>query len=365
MNLSIPGALSAAPHAHDRSSVDRIMLQVCLALLPATGFGFYCFGWPAILLWLTTCGSAFLTEAICLKLRGHPLSRLQDSSALLTGWLLAICLPPWAPWWIGVGGAAFAIGIGKQLYGGIGQNLFNPAMLARTALLVSFPLQMTTWVDITPFGAANSPDFYQALAITFGATGIPDGITGASILGQVKATYSGSLSMPALLESEYSPLQSLLGNSRGSLGETSELFILAGGLWLLYKRVISWHIPAAMLATTALMATLFYLQDAARFASPLFHLSSGSIMLGAFFIATDYVTSPTTNTGKLLFGAGCGMLLYIIRTWGGFPEGVAFAVIFMNALTPLIDRISKPRIYGRTAKGQPIPVVSTLKVKVK
>lgn len=342
----------AAPHTHNTASVDRIMMHVCLALMPATAFGFYLFGFPALLLWLVTCLSAMATEALCLLAQQKSLLRLRDSSALLTGWLLAMTLPPWAPWWIGAGGAAFAIAVGKHLYGGLGQNIFNPAMLARVALLISFPVHMTTWVHPE---SLSSPDWVHAVSIIFAGSPIPDGVTGATILGELKTAHSAG-TVPALQQSHFSWLDANLGFSAGSLGETSELLVLAGAVWLLVLRIISWHIPAAMLATVAVLGFVFHQADASHYASPLVHLSSGGIMLGAFFIATDYVTSPSSKSGQLLFGAGCGLVLFAIRTWGGFPEGVGFAVLFMNALTPLLDRYFKPRAYGRDLRGKPINV---------
>lgn len=357
---SLPVA-GAAPHAHDRASVDRIMLQVCFALAPATAFGFYLFGWPAVFLWLFTCAGALITEALCLWGQGQPIARLKDSSALLTGWLLALSLPPWAPWWIGVGGAAFAIGIGKQVYGGLGQNLFNPAMLARVALLISFPVQMSTWANVTPMGSLLAPGLWDGLGITLGLNSIPDGATGATILGDAKANYTTSLPIGDMLAQHFSLGQAFVGNTRGSMGETSELLILAGGLWLMYLRIISWHIPVAFLASLAFFSGLFHHANPARYAAASFHLTSGGIAMGAFFIATDYVTSPASNKGKLIFGIGCGFMVFVIRAYSGFPEAVAFAVLFMNALTPLIDRISKPRSYGRDGRGRPLKVPSTRK----
>ncbi len=348
----------AAPHAHDRSSVDRIMLQVCLALVPCTAFGLYLFGWPALYLLITTCAAAVITEALCLRAIGAPLKRLRDSSALLTGWLLALSLPPWAPWWIAVGGAAFAIAIGKQLYGGIGQNPFNPAMLARVALLISFPMQMTTWVNAAPILSAQAPTILQALHITFGGV-LPDGITGATELGRLRTALTQHQHAQDVLANGYVLRESLLGFTRGSLGETSEVLVLIGGLWLLYQRIISWHIPLSMLAGLGATAGFFHLIDPELHGSALYHLSSGGIMLGAFFIATDLVTSPSAASGKIIFGAGCGIVTYIIRSWAGFPEGVAFAVLFMNALTPLIDRYFKPRIFGRDIHGKPLPLPSS------
>lgn len=351
MNSSLPVTPQrAAPHAHDRASVDRIMLHVCLALLPASVFGFYLFSWPALVLWAVTCLSAVVTEALCLWAQQKSLSRLGDASALLSGWLLAMTLPPWAPWWIGAGGAAFAIAVGKHLYGGLGQNIFNPAMLARVALLVSFPVQMTTWV--LPTGL-DTPGFLASLQIIFNPQPLAEGFTGATILGELKTAQSAG-TVDTLTAHMFSAWPSFLGQTAGSMAETSEILVLLGGLWLLHQRIISWHIPVSMLAATAVLAIAFHQANPTHYAGPLVHLLSGGVMLGAFFIATDYVTSPSSKLGQCLFGAGCGMVMYAIRTWGGFPEGVGFAVLFMNAITPLLDRYCKPRAYGRHINGKPI-----------
>lgn len=347
--------VASGPFAHDRSSVNRIMLQVCLALLPATLFGLYLFGWPALNLWLLTCASALVTEALCLRWLGQPQRRLLDGSALLSGWLLALSLPPWAPWWIGVGGAAFAVGIGKQLYGGIGQNIFNPAMLARVALLIAFPLQMTSWVPPAPLGSAGAPGFVEGLAISFGGA-LPDGMSGATALGGLKTELTLGRSAEAILAGNFALVPALLGHSAGSLGETSELLLLLGGLWLLARRLIHWEIPVSMLFGVLLLAAIAHQINPERYPGGLYHLASGGLLLGALFIATDPVTSPVSRGGRLIFGAGCGVLVYVIRTWGNFPEAVAFAVLFMNALSPLIDRYWRPRAYGRTAGGKPLAI---------
>lgn len=344
--------VASGPFAHDRSTVNRVMLQVCLALVPTTLFGLYMFGWPAINLWLVTCVAALATEAVCLKLLAQPLRRLLDGSALLTGWLLALSLPPWAPWWIGVGGSVFAIGIGKQLYGGIGQNPFNPAMLARVALLIAFPLQMTTWALPQPLLSAGTPGLFDGLAITFAGAPLPDGTTGATALGNLKTELTLKHSVESILDGNFDLLQALLGHSAGSLGETSELLILIGGLWLISRRIIHWQIPVSMVLAVVLLASFANLVNPERYPGALFHLSSGGLLLGALFIATDPVSSPISHWGRLIFGAGCGILVYVIRTWGNFPEAVAFAVLFMNSLTPLIDRYWRPRAYGRNARGK-------------
>jgi Na+-translocating ferredoxin:NAD+ oxidoreductase subunit D len=347
--------LLAGPYAHERVSVRRTMLLVIVALLPATLFGLYQFGWPAIFLFTVTVLTAIAAESISLRLMGKPQKPfLMDGSALLTGWLLAMTLPPWAPWWIGVVGALLAIIIGKQVFGGIGQNLFNPAMVARVALLISFPLQMTLYSSPQPLFAAQSPDFVQGLAITFGDSTWIDAVAGATPLGHVKTELTQGITVEQALGETHSTWELLFGTATGSLGEISALLLLAGGLLLLYTRVISWHIPVSMLGTLALLATVFHLIDPDLYAGPLFHLLAGSAILGAFFIATDLVTSPVSVRGQLLFGAGCGALVFLIRTFAAYPEGVAFAVLLMNAFTPLIDHYLKPRIYGRDRKGTPL-----------
>jgi electron transport complex protein RnfD len=347
--------LPVAPLTGADHPVQAIMAQVVLALVPATAFGLFLFGWPALYLFSTTVLSAVLFEAVCLKLAGKPASLfLLDGSALLTGWLLALSLPPWAPWWIGVTGAGLAIIVGKQIYGGIGQNLFNPAMLARVALLVSFPLEMTTWVQPAPLFSEQAPGLLQALGITFGGAGI-DGFASATVIGHAKTELSqGKTLVEAFANGQFGLAGAWLGWIPGSLGETSALLVAVGGVWLLWKRIITWHIPVALLVTVAGLATIFHLIDGDRYLGPLWHLGAGGVMLAAFFIATDYVTSPGSPKGQLIFGAGCGLLIFVIRTWGGFPEGVGFAVLLMNALTPVIDYYVRPRIYGRDYKGKPL-----------
>lgn len=345
----------AAPYAHAGSSTQSIMLQVCLALVPATAAGFYLFGWPAFYLWTVTCAAAIACEALALWLRYGHCKRLADGSALLTGWLIALTLPPWAPWWIGVFGSAFALLLGKHLYGGIGQNLFNPAMLARVALLVAFPLQMTAW---TLPGAGVMPDAFASLAITFAGAAGPDGFAGATALGHLQTGLTQHLHARELL-AEFNPWQAFIGWQPGSLGETSELLVLLGGAWLLWRRIISWEIPLALLVSLGFASLIGWMADPATQGHPLFHLTSGGVMLGALFIATDPVTSPVSRLGRLVFGAGCGVLIFIIRAWGTFPEAVGFAVLFMNAVAPLIDRYCRPRIYGRRSSGEPLPALTT------
>lgn len=344
----------SAPFSHIGNSVPRAMILVMLALAPATLFNFWLFGWPAIFLFVTTVAACLGVEALCLQLAGKETGfYLRDGSAILTGWLLAMSLPPWAPWWTGVVGAIAAIAITKQAYGGVGQNLFNPAMVARVALLVSFPLVMTTWVAPNHLFAAASPDFAQGLAITFGGN-LPDAMTSATSLGHVKTELTRGISVPESTAGLPALGDMLLGLRAGSLGETSALLIVLGGLFLLVKRVISWHIPVAVIAGLILPAVLAHAVDPARYAGPLFHLFSGATFLGAFFIATDYVTSPVSKPGKLIFGTGVGLLTWLIRSYAGYPEGMAFAVLLMNGLVPIIDQYTRPRVFGRARDGKPL-----------
>ncbi len=347
--------LLAAPYAHNESSVTRTMTLVMLALTPATLVGLYQFGWPAIFLFFITITSALIAEALCLMIAKKPVwLHLADGSAIVSAWIVALTLPPWAPWWIGVSGALIAIIIGKQIFGGIGQNVFNPAMVARVMLLVSFPLEMTRFLDVRPLFSAAAPGFVQSLHITFASNVNFDSLSSASVLGFVRMQLSQGHPLSDILTTAYHPLSLFLGTANGSLGETSALAILAGGLFLIYKRIITWHAPVSMIASMVVIAGIFHLISPERYPDPVYHLVSGAFMLGAFFIATDYVTIPSTLTGRMIFGAGCGALVFVIRSWAAFPEGVAFSILLMNALTPVIDYYVKPRIFGRTRKGAPL-----------
>lgn len=346
--------LISSPHAHDVSSVKRTMYTVCLAMTPATLYGLYLFGWPAINLFVLCLLTAVASEAICLKLAGHDLSETLDGSALITGWIIAMTLPPWAPWWTAVVGTAFAIVIGKQAYGGLGQNVFNPAMLARVGLLISFPVAMTTWVAADPITSATAPGFIDGLKITFELMPIPDGVTGATALGHVKTALTMNIGVTQSMPEAFDMGNAMLGSTRGSLGETSAVLIILGGVFLIWKKVISWHIPVMMIVSMAVISAIFNLINPDRFTPPMYNLLSGALMLGAFFIATDMVTSPTSKTGQMIYAIGISCVVFIIRTWGTFPEAVAFAVLFMNALTPIIDRYFRPRMFGYTLSGKPM-----------
>lgn len=354
--MSTPPPLVAGPFLKQSPSVGRIMAIVMAALAPATLFGLFEFGWPAVNLFAVTIAAAVLSEAASLLVMGKPVRpALTDGSAVLSGWLLAMTLPPWAPWWIGVIGSVFAIVLGKQLFGGLGQNLFNPAMVARVVLLISFPLQMTHFVAPHPLVGGGAVGFLDGLAITFGyGAAQVDAVSSASVLGHLKTELGRGIAWGDAFQAAFNLKDVALGTKPGSLGETSAPLLLLGGALLLGTRIITWHIPAAMLGAIAVLAALFNALDPAHYPDMWVHLLSGATLLGAFFIATDLVTSPVSPLGKIVFGAGCGTLVYIIRTWAGYPEGVAFAVLLMNAATPLIDRYLKPRVYGRTRRGKPL-----------
>ncbi len=349
--------LTSAPFVHDKTGVTRTMMLVIVALLPATAYGLYQFGWPAIILFALVIGSSLMFELVSLLVARKPVRLfLFDGSALLTGWLVALSLPPWAPWWIAVLGGFIAIVLGKHIYGGLGQNIFNPAMVARVALLISFPLEMTFFMQPQPLFAAGSPDFMQAVHIVFGGGPDFDALSSASTLTQMKILFLGGQPVPVAGEGS-GVLSQMSGVAHsGSLGEMSLVLLLAGGLFLLALRIISWHTPVAMFAGLAVPAALFHLLDPQHYPDLFTHLFSGGVVLGAFFIATDYVTQPISNTGRLIFGAGIGILTFFIRTFSVFPEGVGFAILLMNAMTPLIDHYVKPRIFGRNRSGRPLVV---------
>jgi Na+-translocating ferredoxin:NAD+ oxidoreductase subunit D len=320
--------LSSSPHIHDPQGTDRVMRAVIYALLPACAVSVYLFGLPALVLLLVCVAGCLASEALCQRLMGQAHS-LRDGSAALTGILLAMNLPPSAPWWLALIGCVVAIGIGKQVFGGLGYNPFNPALVARVVLLISFPVQMTTWTAPAPLSSGY------------------DAVTTATPLGEVQTAVMLTGRLPEGLETNLG--QYLLGFQGGSLGEMSALALLAGALFLFWKRVLTWHIPVSFAGSVIVLSGLFWLIDPSRYPSPLFHLLTGGMVLGIFFMATDMVTSPITPVGMLLFGLGCGVLTVIIRLFGGYPEGVSFAILLMNACTPLIDRFIRPRKFGLVA----------------
>jgi len=350
--------LISSPHAHGGDSIRANMLSVILALLPATGVAVYLFGWLALFIIVMCLAACLATEWASLRLMRRPLSPLADGSAALTGLLLALTLPAAVPWWMVLIGCVAAILLAKQVYGGLGHNPFNPALAARVVLLISFPLNMTSWLVPmhAPMFAGTPPinlyDFGQCWHFFwFGPEGIGkglDAITMASPLGHVKTEWTRGIgAIEALRNYDYSYLDAFLGREAGSLGETSALALLLGGIYMLARHTITWQIPVSYIATVYVIAAVFNAVNPEHFAPPLFHVLAGGLILGAFFMATDPVTSPVTSRGKLVFGVGCGILTWSIRTFGGYPEGVMFSILLMNCAVPLIDHYLRPRVYGK------------------
>jgi electron transport complex protein RnfD len=317
------------------------MLQLLFALVPAIIALGYFFGAGVYVNILFAVSLALITEAAMLKLRNRPIKPfITDGSAIVTAVLLAVAIPPLSPWWLTAVGILFAIVFGKHLYGGLGYNPFNPAMLAYVLLLVSFPLEMTTWLPANEL-AQQSVGFNTALELIFsGSHSLVDTYSGATPLDMMK-TQIGLEQMPVVVMN-----QPLFGMFGGIGWEWINLWFAVGGLFLIFRKVISWHIPVAMLSTILVMSGITYLIAPEVTADPLFHLLSGGTMIGAFFIATDPVTAATSLKGRILFGAGVGFFTYVIRVWGGYPDGVAFAVLLMNMLVPLIDYYTQPKVYG-------------------
>lgn len=332
--------MASAPFFLQRNSVSRIMLWVLAALLPVVGASVGCFGIGVLVQLMLATFTAVLTEAGVLYLRRRPMApSLLDGSAVLTGWLLALSLPPLAPWWLVVLGTALALLLAKHLYGGLGQNPFNPAMVGFAILIVCFPAQMARWP-----GAALLHDVaLQWQTIFSGAwPAMPDmdAVASATPLDVLRAGILQGQGLAAL--QAHTTWSGLAGQGVAWLG----LGALLGGLVLLAKRIINWHTPVALLLALSLLAALAHALNPDRFASPLFHLLSGGTLLAAFFIATDPVTAPTTPRGRLIYAGLIGVLIWVIRTYGNYPDGVAFAVLVMNMATPLIDQLTKPPAFG-------------------
>lgn len=329
-----------SPHATGANRTQRVMLLVMAATVPGILVLSYFFGIGPLLNIALACGFALFFEALILQLRQRPITFfLKDGSVLVTGLLLALALPPYSPWWLIAIAAGFAVIFGKQLFGGLGQNPFNPAMLGYVVVLVSFPVDMTLWP------AAHSVDAITGLQHVFLGQALPDAWSHATVLDAL--TTNNSLTLQELWSDNPA-----FGIFAGYSSEWVNLAFLLGGLFLLRKKLFSWHAPVGMLAALLIMSLLFWNGSGSDSnGSPLFHLLSGATMLGAFFIVTDPVSGATSVQGRLIFGVGVGVLIYIIRAWGGYPDGVAFAVLLMNLCAPTIDYFTRPRTYGhKTAK---------------
>ena len=317
--------ISPSPHVHGGDSIEKNMYGVLIALVPTFIFSIVFFGLGAILVTLTSVAACLVFEYVIQKYLMKQRPTIWDGSAIITGVLLAFNLPSSLPLWIVVIGALVAIGIGKMSFGGLGNNIFNPALVGRVFLLISFPVQMTTWP--VPNGFATA-----------------DAVTGATPLALVKeAVKNGQAVGDALSSAGLTTGNLILGNIGGSLGEVAAIGLLLGFAYMLIRKIISWHIPVAIFATVIVFSGILNLADPAQFAGPVFHLFTGGLMLGAIFMATDYVTSPMTHKGMLIYGVGIGLLTVIIRVFGAYPEGMSFATLIMNGFTPLINRYCKPR----------------------
>lgn len=336
--------MNRSPYITDAPSVSIIMLKVLMALIPGIIAYTWVFGGGILVNIVLATATALVAEAALLKIRQRPIAPyLSDLSAIVTAWLLTLALPPLAPWWLVVVATLFAIIVAKQLYGGLGYNPFNPAMVGYAAMLISFPIVMTKWP--APLSLAQVPlSFSEQLSFIF-SNSLPAGVTLDAISSATPLDY---LKTELLLEHEVSSIAQapIFGMFGAKGGEWVSAGYLLGGLYLVQQRIISWHLPTAFLAALALISLIFYGADSAHYANPLFHLMSGASMLCAFFIITDPVSGPTTPRGKLYFAAGVGILTYLIRVYGGYPDGVAFAVLIMNMCVPMIDAATQPRVFG-------------------
>lgn len=330
-NLTSLFVVAASPHVRSQATVSRIMWVVVIALLPALGGSVYFFGLKSLLLVAVSVASAVLFDALAQKAFGREPTPL-DGSAVITGLLLAYNLPPGVPLWMPVVGAAFATVVVKQLFGGLGHNFINPALAARAFLMVSWPTQMTSlWLKPHggPLSGLDAVAGATPLALVRRASEVaPAGIDPAELIRQAN-------SLPFLKKL-------FLGNVGGCLGETSALLLLIGALFLIAIRVIDWRIPVSYIGTVVVLALILPNSHL----TPLFHVFSGGIILGAFFMATDYVTSPVTGKGRIIFGIGCGVITMLIRLYGGYPEGCSYSILLMNVATPLIDRLTRPKLFG-------------------
>lgn len=330
-----PIIVSASPHVHSDRTSKKLMYDVVIALIPAFLVSVYVFGIGALVVTSVAVISCLIFEFLIQKYLLKTSVTITDGSALITGILLAFNLPSNLPIWMIIVGSLVAIGIAKLSFGGLGFNIFNPALVGRVFLLVSFPVQMTSW----PTAIVNN-------------TSVVDAVTGATSLGIIKEGLQYGETMTEISAKIPSAIDMLLGFTGGSLGEMSALALLLGGLFLIIRKVISWHIPVIMLATIMLMTGIFWSINPEHYANPIIHVLSGGAILGAFFMATDLVTSPMTKKGMVIFAIGIGVITVVIRLFGAYPEGVSFAILIMNAFVPLINKYFKPRRFGSKIKAK-------------
>ncbi len=321
--------ISGSPHLHGENSTQKIMYGVVIAMLPAMFVAIWYFGLGALEVIVLSVAFCLLFEWLIQKyLVKGPLT-ITDGSAMVTGILLAFNVPSNLPWWMVIIGALAAIGIGKMSFGGLGKNIFNPALVSRVFLLVSFPVAMTSWPKPSPITKT-----------------LVDTITGPTPLGYIKEGLGAGKTMAELSPHLPGYAQQLMGQMGGSLGEVSALALIIGGIYMLWKKIITWEIPVSVLVTVFVFSGILWLINPQHYTDPVFNLLTGGVMLGAIFMATDMVTSPMTRGGQLIFGFGIGLITVLIRVWGAYPEGVSFAILLMNAVVPLINRGFKPKRFG-------------------
>jgi electron transport complex protein RnfD len=321
--------VSPSPHTHGKETTRKLMLGVVIALLPALFASIFYFGYAAIIVTVTSVTSCILFEYLIQKLIFKKPLTINDGSALVTGMLLAFNLPSNLPVFIIVIGSFVSIAIAKMTFGGLGNNPFNPALVGRVFMLISFPVQMTSWPVPGGFG-----------------TGYTDAVTGATPLAIVKEGLKNGESISQLISQIPTPAQMFLGNTGGSMGEIAAIALLIGFIYLLAKKIITWHIPVSVIGSLALFTTILWLVNPEKNAGPMFHILAGGVLLGAIFMATDYVTSPMNPKAMIIYGCGIGILTVIIRVWGAYPEGVSFAILIMNAFVPLMNAYIKPKRFG-------------------
>ena len=330
-----PIIVSASPHVHSDRTSKKLMYDVVIALIPAFLVSIYVFGIGALIVTSVAVISCLLFEYVIQKYLLKTEVTITDGSALITGLLLAFNLPSNLPIWMIISGSLLAIGVAKLSFGGLGFNIFNPALVGRVFLLVAFPVQMTSW----PTAIVNN-------------TTVVDAVTGATSLGIIKEGLLFGETMTQIGSKIPSTMEMLFGFTGGSIGEISALALLIGGIFLIIRKVISWHIPVMVLASMAAMTGIFWAIDPEHYANPLIHILSGGALIGAFFMATDLVTSPMTKKGMVVFAIGIGIITVVIRLWGAYPEGVSFAILIMNAFVPLINKYFKPRRFGAKIKAK-------------
>lgn len=326
--------VSPSPHVSSSQTTTSMMYGVVLSLIPAFLVTLYVFGAGALYTTVISVAACLITEALIQHFLLKTPVKIYDGSAVVTGILLAFNLPSNIPWWIVIIGAVFAIGIGKMTFGGLGNNPFNPALAGRVFLLVSFPVQMTSW----PMPILSRWQY-------------TDAVTGATPLGIVKEGIRNGENISQVMAQIPDHMQLFMGQMGGSLGEVSALALVIGFVWLLYKRIITWHIPVFMTGTIYAFAAILWLINPSENPSPLFHILTGGVLLGAIYMATDLVTSPMTKKGMIIYAIGIGIITMVIRKFGAYPEGVSFAILIMNAAVPIINKYVKPARFGKEVKN--------------